>query len=744
MTSAEFDKSLFHVTNPQDIFLSGANQQSLKDLISGIQKNQKLFLISGEEGSGKMLFIKRAVQELGTKTRLIQFTSGDINYPNLIDHIGNDLEAGFSVESSLEIKEQRLAELLNMWSMQHLVLLIDESLNYQHKLVDDIFKLMDSKIQDSCNVHLLISGLPGLGKKLEKSGLSDTILSNTSSIHIERLNAEEVVSYINFHLRKLKDKGKNLFSDTALKSITHYSKGLPRLINRLCSLGLLTAKLEEQPTVTKVMIDEVLENSLLLGNECGYNSAPFEVIDDHVNKKEPVQSLSNVSSLQQKIIKDIESDLIINQSDTLEPAQIIAGKYSESNKKQTLQDLGQKPAKEDSSNKTVFISAFIMGIIFTTLVGAGLYFLQQANQGSSDNKVAIAGQTQLTSKQDLKTKKIKALLRKSEQQFQKQKLMAPEQDNAWDTYQEILALDSEHPEALAGIAKIKETYAIWAKKEIEQENFQQAAYYYRKVLEASPDDQDILQALKDIDQLKLSAQTPEVPVVRIALTDEETLRIKDRLVQAKSQFDQKKLMTPEDDSAWSSYKSILVLDSTNKEALAGINKIKEKYLLWAKHEMKRGNFEHAIFLLKKSLQISPDEPELLTLLSKIEGGGVKTPKQRSNLKDIDLYKLLDAPNGLNELLVFAARQIANKRLTKPEHDSAYKIYQLILQRFPENEKALAGVEKIKDTYALWARHETRQGNFSQAQYLYGKALEVAPSDPEIMSALWQVMKNINN
>ncbi len=727
-TSAESYQSLFRISDPSETYLTLANKDSLEKIINGIKEAKKLFLVTGEVGSGKTVLVQRAVCELGSKTRLLSVNRGNFSYEELIDYIGKDLETGFSSDTSLQKKKLRVEELLQMWSIKHVVIHIDQSLNFQQAMLEDIFKLVDDKFCDSCFFHLLITGSSELKDILKQTGLPNAVISDACAVKVERLTSDEVIAYVDFHLQHLKDRGKKLFSNDAIKQIIFYSKGLPRLINRLCSLGLLTAKLEEKPTVTHEMIEEVLANSLLLGNECGYVASPNEE-DESVSDEFVVEDTNPFAAKKMKKQEPLEQAAIEIQRDYKESG---SGDSDES------ADIAQKALDSSNtatisfSNKTVYILAFVMGMFFSALIGAGFYFFQLANQEISIKQVARGAGTSQSQVEQKLSQKVAVLLKRSEQQFSKQQLMTPEKDNAWETYQEILELVPVHPKALAGITKIKETYVLWARQEIQRENHQQAAYHYRKALEAVPDDQDILQALRDINQKQLPVKTIDAPVAKIALTEEEKDRIQKLLLKAKTQLDSKKLMTPVKDSAWSTYKEILALDPDHRQAISGIDKIKETYLSWAKHEIRKGNNKHAIFLFGKALEISPDDSGVLSDLANIQAGVTTSIRPKS-----EFFELLKDPKGIDELLDFAERQIAQKRLTRPKHDSAFTVYQVILDHFPAHEKALAGVNNIKDIYVLWARHEAKKGNHIQAQFFYGKALEVVPADSEISAALSQ-------
>ncbi len=762
---ADINQSLFHVADPLRTYISAVNKKNLETLIRGIREEKNFFLVIGEQGSGKTTFIHRAVCELGSKTRLINIHRGNLNFQELVDYIGHDLDSGFSKEAPLEEKVGRLGKLLDMWSLQHLVLVVDQSLNVQQQLLEDLIKLCEADISDHCCFHLIFTGLPLLEEKLQASGLPAMVLEQALVLQIEPLSENEVVSYINFHLQNLKNQGKQLFSDDAIKSIVHYSKGLPRLINRLCSLALLTAKLEEKSTVQPEMIEEILQNSLLLGKECGYVAdQSFEVEEPDAIVQQELLTESKLPEPKPKIEEKVPvpgADRYVKFSDAMgkeEADKEKGGEPEENNFATDDQNLTIEQAKEIEtvseekrwnvpifSNQTsTFISAFIMGMIFSALIGVVLYLMQQTSDATTENRIEIAKTEQYkNNKEQIKQKKIAALLDRSEQQFVKQQLMTPEHDNAWDSYQQVLDLEPGHPKALAGIEKIKDTLVLWAKQEIKQDNYQQAAYHYRKALEASPKDQGIIEALRDIDKKELSEKTVTAPVVKLAVTENERHQIEQLLKQAERQLSEKKLMTPVDDNAWASYKKILALDPDHQQAIDGIDKIKETYKLWARNELKKGNFKHAAFLLRKALQIFPDDLDIQSILAKIERGNfaLDTPgagqlaRRKNALSRRDFYELLKDPYGVDELLAFAKQQIAQKRLTRPESDSAFTVYKIILQRYPTHQKALAGIKKIKDTYLLWARHEMKKGNIDKAEFLYSKALEVAPGDLNIMSAL---------
>ncbi len=95
------------------------------------------------------------------------------------------------------------------------------------------------------------------------------------------------------------------------------------------------------------------------------------------------------------------------------------------------------------------------------------------------------------------------------------------------------------------------------------------------------------------------------------------------------------------------------------------------------------------------------------------------------------------------LLSGARQQEAEERLTTPAGDNALETYRKILQTTPEHEKALAGVRRIKDQYLLWGKEAEKEGDWERAQRNYKIALEVAPHDKLVATALIKVEEQLS-
>jgi len=89
---------------------------------------------------------------------------------------------------------------------------------------------------------------------------------------------------------------------------------------------------------------------------------------------------------------------------------------------------------------------------------------------------------------------------------------------------------------------------------------------------------------------------------------------------------------------------------------------------------------------------------------------------------------------IDQLLARADDQIARLALTTPTGDNAYETYQEILSARPDNAAALQGVRRIVEKYVELAEQAAARGASERAHTYLGKALALAPENPEVQSA----------
>ena len=88
---------------------------------------------------------------------------------------------------------------------------------------------------------------------------------------------------------------------------------------------------------------------------------------------------------------------------------------------------------------------------------------------------------------------------------------------------------------------------------------------------------------------------------------------------------------------------------------------------------------------------------------------------------------------VQNLLAHAEKQMSRLALTTPEGDSAFDTYHKILFLQPDDEAALAGIEKIGVKYVELADLAAAKGDLGKASHYAAKASELAPEHPLVQT-----------
>ena len=213
-------------------------------------------------------------------------------------------------------------------------------------------------------------------------------------------------------------------------------------------------------------------------------------------------------------------------------------------------------------------------VLIGTLTSAGLYIQQQ--------------------------RQIEALLVQAEQRFAAGQLIEPEQDSAEHYFNQILAIDDDSSEALAGLQRIREArikvFTDLAEQRLAdglltEPSEDNADFYYRQALAIDPQHAGALDGLSRVLQARIARY----------------------LALAEQSIADKRLLLPEEDSTVYYYRQILGWSPDNADALAGLNRVALLYRDLANAAYRRSDFPAALAMIERGLQAEPQNPELLQM-----------------------------------------------------------------------------------------------------------------------------------
>lgn len=291
---------------------------------------------------------------------------------------------------------------------------------------------------------------------------------------------------------------------------------------------------------------------------------------------------------------------------------------------------------------------------------------------------------------------LEGLLAKAEQQLAALKLTRPPGDNAFESYTQILEILPREERALTGVQRIADRYLELGQANLNKGTLNTSLAMIERGLEVASNHSGLLD-LRDEAYRKLE-------ILRDQQQELQTL-----LNKAQRQFQSHQITTPTGDNAYETYLEVLTIDARNQRAKEGLQKITDYYEALAKTKQDAGELRRGLAMVGVGLKVDTNHSGLLALKEEIT----------SALKSRMLKK-----QRLEQLLAAAQARLDAGQYTRPKGNSAYEIYQQILQLDPHNLPALEGLHSIADYYEDLAQEKLQEGDLQQGLSIVEEGLRI--------------------
>ena len=256
------------VPDPDFLVWTAQHRAAFKELLRASAPAQKATLLTGEVGCGKSTLIQALIK------------SPEVEEHRRVVLISNRLN------SAAEVSQQFLMGLEQEWSGQppdalpNLVtnelarsaasgmmplIIIDEAQSMADEAALMVARLVKAGRDKHLPCSLILSGQPELDELIERHSMTPLRDLISHRVHVGRLGEAEIVGYIEGRLKCAGYVGEELFTDGAISEIYAYSRGTPRLINKVCDLAMFTAAKQNLKTIDQQFIREVVQQWEPLG-----------------------------------------------------------------------------------------------------------------------------------------------------------------------------------------------------------------------------------------------------------------------------------------------------------------------------------------------------------------------------------------------------------------------------------------------------------------------------------------------
>jgi general secretion pathway protein A len=228
-------------------------------LLQSLEREHGLLVLTGKTGTGKTFLLHTLMQWVDKKTHVVFLHPSKLGSTGVIQCLSQEFELAIIGKSHDELLTN-LENFLRICAMSNkkVLLIIDEAHNIAVNVLEELQLLATFEKTEKKVLQIILAGhleledtltLPELTRLRQCIGLRCRLLP---------MNYDETQCYIE---RRLSVAGAQdvLFTSKAMKEIFRCSQGIPRLINLLCDLALLSGFTDTQRTIERTRIQQVIK-----------------------------------------------------------------------------------------------------------------------------------------------------------------------------------------------------------------------------------------------------------------------------------------------------------------------------------------------------------------------------------------------------------------------------------------------------------------------------------------------------
>ncbi|MGD1975169.1 MAG: AAA family ATPase [Desulfobacterales bacterium] len=242
--------------DPKFIWLGKKHAEALATLQNGLQQNKRLLVLTGSVGTGKTAVVNTLLRRIDESVIAVMIPDPALDSIDFYNILSNE----FKMNKKFTTKEDFLSHIktfLYKTSLQDktILLIIDEAQEISHGLLEEIRQLSKIESPDTKPIHIIMVAQNEFNAILCENRNSTFKRSIDVKYHLDPLNHSETDEYVN-HRLKVAGSKKEIFSAEAIKDIHCLSAGVPRRINAICDLALLSGYSSGKDRIDEKIVNE--------------------------------------------------------------------------------------------------------------------------------------------------------------------------------------------------------------------------------------------------------------------------------------------------------------------------------------------------------------------------------------------------------------------------------------------------------------------------------------------------------
>jgi len=251
--------------DPDFIFWSRSHRRAFSVLEFGVITRAPITIVTGEVGAGKTTLIQKLLQAMDDDITLGLISNAQGGRGELLQWALNALSIDADLTGTYVAMFQQLQDFVieEYACGRRVILLIDEAQNLSIEGLEELRMLTNINSNKDELLQLILVGQPELRQMIMRPEMRQFAQRVTATYHISALDRAAIGGYVQHRLSHVGGTGSEFTAD-AIDLVHEHSRGIPRLVNKLCDFAMVYAATEERKVVDAAIIEEVLEDGIFL------------------------------------------------------------------------------------------------------------------------------------------------------------------------------------------------------------------------------------------------------------------------------------------------------------------------------------------------------------------------------------------------------------------------------------------------------------------------------------------------